>query len=202
MTEKKQIFLLIIVSILWICKPIPYQEVASYKYSRQQTVISSKDGRNTRSTEVDFVDEKGFISKDGTSFRKDGYASPFPSDPSKTDLGLTILVGSKKDRNVSQRNIKLQKKIFKKYFPDWTERVEYQNRQLEFLQSSQKKLRQADRLRLNEKFKSKMLTQDEKDALNYFDGTGFYQYHQDLNTPPNIYDTRQTFLDKMQNSEM
>lgn len=95
-----------------------------------------------------------------------------------------------------------QKKIFRKYFPDWPERVEYQNRQLEFLQSSKKKLREADRLRLNEDFKSKILTQDEKDALAYFSGAGFYKYYQDLNTPPNLYDTRQTFLDKMQNSEM
>ena len=80
--------------------------------------------------------------------------------------------------------------------------MEYQNRQLEFLQSSKKKLREADRLRLSEDFKSKMLTQDEKDALNYFGGTGFYQSHQDLTTPPNSFDTRETFLNKMQDSEM
>jgi len=70
---------------------------------------------------------------------------------------------------------KIPKKILRKYFPDFTERVEYQNRQLEFLQSSKKKLREADRLRLKEDFKSKMLTEDEKDALNYFGGTGFYK---------------------------
>ena len=68
---------------------------------------------------------------------------------------------------------KIPKKILRKYFPDFPERVEYQNRQLEFLQSSKKKLREADRLRLSEDFKSKMVTQDEKDALNYFGGTGF-----------------------------
>lgn len=97
---------------------------------------------------------------------------------------------------------KIPKKILRKYFPDFPERVEYQNRQLEFLQSSKKKLREADRLRLSEDFKSKMLTEDEKDALNYFGGTGFYKYHQDLTTPPNSFDTRETFLNKMQDSEM
>ena len=97
---------------------------------------------------------------------------------------------------------KIPKKILRKYFPDFPERVEYQNRRLEFLQSSKKKLREADRLRLSEDFKSKMLTEDEKDALNYFGGTGFYKYHQDLNTPPNRFDTRETFLNKMQDSEM
>ena len=97
---------------------------------------------------------------------------------------------------------KIPKKILRKYFPDFPERVEYQNRRLEFLQSSKKKLREADRLRLSDDFKSKLLTEDEKDALNYFGGTGFYKYHQDLTTPPNGFDTRETFLNKIQDSEM
>lgn len=97
---------------------------------------------------------------------------------------------------------KITKKILRKYFPDFPERVEYQNRRLEFLQSSKQKLREADRLRLSEDFKSKILTEDEKDALNYFGGTGFYEYHQHVTTPPNRFDTRETFLNKMQDSEM
>ena len=102
----------------------------------------------------------------------------------------------------AENKIKIQKKIFIKYFPDFTERVEYQNRQFEFFQSSKKKLREADRLRLSAYFKSRILTHDEKDALDYFSGTGFYKSHQDLNTPPNLYDTRETFLAKMQDSKM
>ena len=47
-----------------------------------------------------------------------------------------------------------------------------------------------------------MLTEDEKDALDYFGGTGFYKYYQDLNTPPNRFDTREKFLNKMQDYEM
>jgi len=70
------------------------------------------------------------------------------------------------------------------------------------LKSGKKKLPEADRLRLSEDSKSKILTHDEKDALAYFSGKGFYKSYQNLNTPPNLFDTRETFLDKMQNSEM
>jgi len=97
---------------------------------------------------------------------------------------------------------KIPKSILRKYFPDWPERVEYQNRQLEFFQSSEKKLREAARLRFSKDLKSKILTKDEKDAFDYFGGTGFYPSHQDIKTPPNIFDTRETFLNKMQDSEM
>ena len=45
-------------------------------------------------------------------------------------------------------------------------------------------------------------TPQEQDAFDYFHGTGFYKDHQDLNTPPNRFDTRETFLNKMQDSEM
>ena len=34
-------------------------------------------------------------------------------------------------------------------------------------------------------------------ALDYFQGTGFYQKYQDPRLKPNIFDTRQTFLFKM-----
>ena len=97
---------------------------------------------------------------------------------------------------------KIPKSMLEKYFPDWTERMNYQNQQFEFWQSSKKKLREADRLRLNWDFKLKILTPEEKDALDYFRGTGFYEYHQDVSTPPNIFDTRDTFLKKMQDFEM
>ena len=63
-------------------------------------------------------------------------------------------------------------------------------------------LREANRLRMNDSQKLKLLTPEEKDAFDYFRGTGFYQSHQDVTTPPNIFDTRDTFLKKMQNFEM
>jgi hypothetical protein len=41
-------------------------------------------------------------------------------------------------------------------------------------------------------------TKQELDAISYFQGTGFYAKHQDPKTIPNIFDTRQTLLLKMQ----
>ena len=41
-------------------------------------------------------------------------------------------------------------------------------------------------------------TKEELDAVSYFQGTGFYAKQQDPNLKPNIFDTRQTFLLKMQ----
>ena len=79
---------------------------------------------------------------------------------------------------------------------------EKKKQQFEFLQSGRKKIREADKLRMNESQKLKLLTPQEKDAFDYFRGTGFYQSHQDVSRPPNIFDTRDTFLEKMQNFEM
>ena len=42
-------------------------------------------------------------------------------------------------------------------------------------------------------------TKEELDAMDYFNGTGFYQKEQDPKQKPNIFDTRQTFLLKMHN---
>ena len=97
---------------------------------------------------------------------------------------------------------KIPKSILEKYFPDWTERMNYQNQQFEFLQSGRKKIREANKLRMNDSQELKLLTPQEKDAFDYFRGTGFYQSYQDVNTPPNIFDTRDTFLKKMQDFEM
>jgi len=69
---------------------------------------------------------------------------------------------------------KIPKRLLRKYFLDFPKRVEYQNRQLKFLQSSKKKLREANRLRLSEDSKSKILTKEEKNSLNYFGGTRVY----------------------------
>ena len=43
---------------------------------------------------------------------------------------------------------------------------------------------------------------EEKDAIAYFQRTGFYKYYQKIEKRPNIYDTRETFLLKMHNPEI
>lgn len=48
----------------------------------------------------------------------------------------------------------------------------------------------------------KWSTDDEKFALDYFHKKGKYEKFQDLKIPPNLYDTRQTFLKKIKNPEI
>ena len=48
----------------------------------------------------------------------------------------------------------------------------------------------------------KWLTDEEKFAIDYFLGRGTFKKSQDPKTRPNLYDTRQTFLKKMEDQEM
>ena len=96
-----------------------------------------------------------------------------------------------------------KREMLKKHFPDWERRINYQNQQLEFWQSGRRKIRDGKRAKLNEKQILQLFTRQEKDAFDYFNGTGFYNYHQDVKTPPNIFDTRSSFLLKVEkNREM
>lgn len=83
-----------------------------------------------------------------------------------------------------------------KHFPDCDKRVSYQKKQEEFYRSAMKKQTQLKRLRIQDK--STNYTKQELDAIAYFQGQGFYANEQDPKMKPNIYDTRQTFLFKMQ----
>jgi len=47
--------------------------------------------------------------------------------------------------------------------------------------------------------KKKLLSPEEQDAINYFTGQGFYRSQQDFRAEANIFDTRESFLLKMQN---
>jgi hypothetical protein len=92
--------------------------------------------------------------------------------------------------------------LLKRFFPDWEERVNYQNDRTKAWKSAHKKLKEAGRLRLAPSMYSSLLNQNEKDALDYFSGNGFYAYHQNPKVKPNIFDTRDSFLVKMQNPQM
>ena len=56
----------------------------------------------------------------------------------------------------------------------------------------------AEAKRCRVKFK---LTKQEQDALDYFNGQNFYKYYQSLETPPNIFDTRWSFLLKIEENK-
>lgn len=45
--------------------------------------------------------------------------------------------------------------------------------------------------------KYKLLSPEEKDEINYFTGKGLYRYYQDLKTNANIFDTKESFLLKI-----
>lgn len=81
------------------------------------------------------------------------------------------------------------------HFPDWNERMAYQKNQENFYKSALRKQRELKKLNIREKLN--YYTREELDALDYFQGTGFYQKYQDPRLKPNIFDTRQTFLFKM-----
>jgi hypothetical protein len=59
--------------------------------------------------------------------------------------------------------------ILKKYFPDWKERIEYQQKQEKFYESVIRKTRELKKLRIEES--SKFYSQEELDAFDYFQGT-------------------------------
>jgi hypothetical protein len=90
-----------------------------------------------------------------------------------------------------------KKILLEKLFPDWPERVDFQNKQQKFFESGRKKQISAKRVR-----RKIQLTPEEQDAFNYFSRTGFYKNYQSSKTSPNIFDTRESFLKKMNNREM
>jgi hypothetical protein len=59
------------------------------------------------------------------------------------------------------------------YFPDWRNLMKYESYQFEFYKSGMKKLREARRLRIASP--EKVLSSQEKDAIDYFKGTGSYE---------------------------
>jgi len=89
--------------------------------------------------------------------------------------------------------------MLRKHFPDWEERMDYQKKQEKFYKSTMLKKREIQRLRILET--PNFYTKEELDAISYFQGTGFYSYHQSLGTPPNIFDTRRSFLLKVEKNK-
>lgn len=106
--------------------------------------------------------------------------------------------GGGSDSLNSSSNIGL-KILLENLFLDWPDRVSYQKQQEKFYQAGKKKLREANRLRMGDRIK---LTPQEKDAYDYFHGTGVSKDRQNPKNSPCIYDTRQSFLLKMEDPKM
>ena len=131
------------------------------------------------------------------------FLSPAPKNSSRMD-SVVQTIGVNRGGGTNEPTTNLAKKKFfremlKQYFPDWEERINYQNKQVEFYRSGLRRISEAKRVRMSNSYR---LTSQEQDAFDYFRGTNFYKDHQNLKTPPNIYDTRRSFLLKMENTEM
>ena len=125
-------------------------------------------------------------------------------DPSKFSqtTQFFMAMGSENTRNISvpQTSLKAinKREILRKHFPDWEERMNYQKKQEKIYRSGLARMTQAKRVRMEKTFK---LTKKEQDAFDYFNGKNFYKEHQSIETPPNIYDTRRSFLLKIEKNK-
>ena len=87
-------------------------------------------------------------------------------------------------------------KMLINHFPDWEKRMDYQKEREKFYRSGLTRIAQAKRVRVDYK-----LTKQEQDAFDYFTGQNFYKDYQSLETPPNIFDTRSSFLLKIEKNK-
>ena len=151
MKNGTRIFILSIFSLVWICKPIPYETLAYRIHQREETV------------------SKGLAVASGG--------------------------GQGENSNSNMLDLKNKKRIYlsfhrrlEQHFPDWNERMAYQQIQENFYESAMRKKREIKKLRIQKI--PNFYTKEELDAISYFQGTGFYLKHQDLKVKPNIFDTR------------
>ncbi len=82
-----------------------------------------------------------------------------------------------------------------RHFPDWEDRMAYEEKQAKCYKSALIKKKEIIRLRMIDD--SSLYSEKELDSINYFKGKGSYAKYQDPSAAPNIFDTRQSFLLKM-----
>jgi hypothetical protein len=115
------------------------------------------------------------------------------SDSGQAIVTIRTSLGKRKKINI------ITHRRLEKFFPDWEERMAYQENREKVYKSAMIKRQKALSLRQKEDFAR---TKDEQDAIDYFLGRGFYRTHQDPSAKPNIFDNRQSFLIKMHTQEM
>jgi len=89
-----------------------------------------------------------------------------------------------------------------KHFPDSEARLSMEKQQAIIYYKAAKKLKEYKKFQPLLKNHEKWLTDEEKSTLDYFHGRGIYKKYQDPKISPNVLDTRQTFLKKMEDQEM
>ena len=124
------------------------------------------------------------------------------SSASEVPYQSQVIVGQLRAGDSSDRIQKIDSDFHRrleKYFPDWEERMAYQEKQAEFYKLARRKKSELKKLRIEDS--SKFYSEQELDSINYFQGKGYYARYQDIRVAPNIYDTRQSFLLKMQDTK-
>ena len=82
MENKTRSYLLGLFSIIWICKPISYQEVAYPKYNHQQIVVSvNRGGGSPQSTQSSVSGARGGFTAPSTGKTNSGSPKSSSSDP-------------------------------------------------------------------------------------------------------------------------
>jgi len=89
-----------------------------------------------------------------------------------------------------------------KHFPDWEARVSIENQEARIYYKATRRLKEYKKFHPLLKIPENLLTDEEKSAINYFHGRGDYKKYQDPKVSPNLFDTRKTFLKKMEDKEM
>ena len=90
--------------------------------------------------------------------------------------------------------------MLRKHFPDFPERIDHEIEMRKHYHSGSLKITAAKRA--NMRTAEPLLTYQEKDAFDYFSGRGFYEPHQNPKTSPNRFDSRRSFLLKMEDDQM
>lgn len=65
-----------------------------------------------------------------------------------------------------------RREMLRKHFPDWEERMAYQEKQVEFYKSALRKKKEIIKLRMIDD--SSLYSENELDSINYFKGKGCY----------------------------
>ena len=133
------------------------------------------------------------------------YLPSFSEPTSQTEVVVQEIRAGGQERD-EVRNHLAKKKYFQemlaKHFPDFESRVSLEKRQAVIYQKAGKKIKEYQRLCPQLNNYQEWLTAEEKLSIDYFHGTGIYAKLQDSKTPPNIFDTRKSFLKKMENQDM
>ena len=113
---------------------------------------------------------------------------------------VQLRAGSSSDKVGSRKMDSDLHRRLERHFPDWEDRMAYQEKQAKCYKSALIKKKEIIRLRMIDD--SSLYSEKELDSINYFKGKGSYAKYQDPSAASNIFDTRQSFLLKMHDTNV